>query len=519
MENKMNVASKIGVGVVVVAVAGIGSVYFLAKSTSDAIEAEINNNINVAQSLLGADVKIERLENNSGLFETSGKVKISRETKDKNLSGGLVVNYEIEHGIMTAFGGAANVKGSITPDGEIVKTLQLKADNGVTQTFEGIIKDGQELELNVKHSNISLVLPESLLTDGGNTKDGMTIKASGENDTIKYSAKTKDLVAEYSGLNISLEDANKPIDKLILKNISGSHKFNIDKVVNSGLYQGQSSFGFEQLDNGTDQFKVSNFKLDTDATINGDKYNFVSKIKVGSFTGLGQSNLTGQLNTSLLNINKEVVTTTKELISTISKNANLSDEFLNKYKAVVVKGVEQGLTASIDTLKVKSDDVDFDGAAAIKILAASPDAKFSLYKNASLDVRATIKGNLAQTSSAVIGGALGLDIPDPSNPINEFKLSVAYSDGVVKVNEVTAKPDVAVIIEDGLKSADSLMGYTVEEIKPETVQEETIKVSNESNPETNVAKPEQVSSEISDNNNKDKPIEAETKTEVAKEKN
>lgn len=471
----MNSGVKIGVSIAVVAVVAAGGIGFMAKNVSDSIKDGLDSSVAQLKLDLPKDSVVENTVNNSGLFTTEGSYKILVPNEDKELSGGVVVNYTINHGLGSIFGGEVTVDGNVKPEGEVIKTVSLKVPEGVSQSFHGTIENGQSLNIDITHNPISLHIPEKYLSGDENGK-GVTITANGQKDNLKYDLKTNEVEWSYTGLNVNIDDVGAPADKILAKNLSG--KYNVDMKKNSygTPFQGKVSFKAGEIVSGNNELVVKDLSINTDSNVANKKYNMNVDTKVGSVSGFGQNNLSGELSFSISDINTDTVTLFSKVKKTISKGSEISNTERDEIRNVLTADLLDGFTVSINKLYFKNDKNDINLSLKVGVTPTMPDTKFSLYKNGLLDAALSVKGDLAIPASAIIGTSLGMPPMNPANPTQEFVVTAKYKEGVLTVNEATAKPDVLEIFTNGVKAADGELGFEVVDVTPVTVQEEKIEV-------------------------------------------
>lgn len=471
----MNSGVKIGISVAVVAVVAAGGIGYMAKNVSDSIREGLDASVTQLKLDLPKDSVVENTINNSGLFSTDGSYKILVANEDKELSGGVVVNYTINHGLDSVFGGKVTLEGNVKPEGEVVKTVSLKVPEGVSQTFQGTIENGQSLIIDVTHNPISLNIPEKYLSGDENGK-GVSITASGQKDNLKYDLKTNEVEWSYSGLNVNIDDVGAPADKIIAKNLSGKYNVDMKKNTYGSPFQGKVSFKAGEIVSGNNELVVKDLSINTDSNVASKKYNMNVDTKVGSISGFGQANLRGELSFSINDVNTDTVTLFSKVKKTISKGNEISNTERDEIRNVLTADLLDGFTVSINKLNIINDKNDINLSLKLGVTPTMPDAKFSLYKNGLIDASLSVKGDLAIPASAVIGTALGLAPTNPSSPTQEFAVTAKYKEGVLTVNEATAKPDVLEIFTNGVKAADGELGFEVVDVTPVTVQEEKIEV-------------------------------------------
>lgn len=472
-ELQMSKAAKIGGAVVIIGAIAGGGVYYVASSTATAINSNIENEFTRLKQILPSNTNIEKISADYGLFESTGKYKFTTTDQDSSMNGDIILSYKVEHGLAEIINSDIKISGDVSIGGEIVKTLKIVTDGGVTQTFSGNIKDNDVLTLDVQHKNISLIVPNSKI-DSSLEEGGVVIKLNGGKGHLETSFTTKDTKHTYGDINLTIQEEKTPADTLNLKNISGAYSFNLDKVLQNGIYQGEAKFNVGEINDGTDKIVIKDVSFTSLSNIVSGNYNVKVNSKVGDISFNGLNNINAELDLTVQDLNVKFVEMLGKARTIISKQETLSDKEILEMKSIVTKTLQEGFNVSIDKLAVRNKENSGEFSLGIKVDKISGDNKFSLYKDATLNSEIKISGEYAQPASALIGSILGLEIPNPANPITDFSAKLKYSNGAVTINEVTAKPGITEIITNGLKSADNTLGFEVVEVIPEKVQEETI---------------------------------------------
>lgn len=469
----MNAVKKIATGVSIIGVLVGLSGFYIIESKKDDIKNQINENINLIKVSLPEKSSIELVTESNTLFSNNLQYKIFIPNKDKNLEANLLLNIEETHDIGVLFGEPIKLNGDLKVEGPIASTFKINSQNKPTQTFSGFFNQ-DNLELEIIHNNIEVNIPYQYIGGDKEDKESLTINLNGEKDKLILNSLSKEVSYQYSGLNLSLVNKEKPAEQINIKNMVGNYIFNLDKIKANNLYQGVANMSIAEINDGTDQLNIKNIKINTKSETQSDKYSTkldlsvenanLYEIKDLSLSGKAEVN---GLNVKLFNLTNKL----KEMKKTDSK---LTEQDEVEIKNTLTKTLLDGLTVSVSDLVVKSGTNEANLNFTLKINPVTADNKFSIYKNLSLNAELGVKGEYAQASSAIIGGALGMSTENPETPTEMFSVKINYTDGVLRINEATANTEVRELVSTGLKAGDEILGFEVEEIAPEKAKEQTL---------------------------------------------
>lgn len=506
----MNNAVKIGAGVAVVGVLAVGGLGYMASTTSDLVQARLTESVSQLNANLPAGSTVENTISSSSMFNTEGTYKISVPNEDKELSGGATITYKVEHGFDTLFGGDIKVSGEVKPEGEVVKTVSLTVPNGVSQTFEGTLKNSGDINLNITHNDISANIPEAYLGGDADGK-GVTVTAKGQKDVLSYNFETKALEWTYSGLNLSVQDNADAEQKIVAKNVSGAYNMDMNKNTYGKPFQGKAMFKAGEVVSGNNELVIKDLSISTDSSITNKKYNMTVNSKVGSVSGFGQKDIGGELSVSINDLNEETLGLFNKIKKAMGKGQDITAQDREEAKTVLNKDLNDGFSVSINKLVVKNEKNELDFSLKLGVSPTNGDNKFSLYKNGLFDSSLSIKGEFAQPIAMVVTSTLGLEAPNPQASVEEFKVKANYKEGVLTINDATAKPDVLELFTNSVKTADGELGFEVVDVVPVTVEEEKIVVTPEQSTtapteepvaQKQLAEPKATEPETVNNNNK-----------------
>ena len=477
--------SKKIIGGLVIVMISLGGITYLAKANMENREASMVKNMQKVNSNLLAQLKFEQISSENGLFESTGTYKLSFSEKDTtDYNGNIIFKYKASHDFYSFFGGDIKFTAKGKVDGEFIKKTKLKSKEDNIIEINGLIKEDGSISSTYLINDFSFVIAKtnydtlpikpsietqepaisSISIDKSQPttqpvkpigETGMIVSFIGAWGDLTFTSKTGDIKNNFKYASITAEDLEDSTDKLVASGINGSHNFNINS-----LALGEFVLKMATINNGTDAFTVNGIELFASVNNINNKFNIKFDSKVSELTILNQKKSSFELGYSINGIDNKMMTLYKKATTMYASGINFSEKDQADANITITDSLKSGLSFSIDKIKFKNQDnsIDFNGH--YEILPTLLGKDFTISGQSKFGASLTADGELAQMANNLLSqnNKLNQDVIPTENP-KQFKVSLNYENGIIKVNNGQAVDFLGDIITTGLKNLDLEWGF------------------------------------------------------------
>lgn len=403
------------------------------QETIDKIKAELPNTIKVEN-------QIEK-----GLFSSKGVYKLTHVSSGK--SDTFIVNYNLDHGISSWFGGNILVDAETSLEGNFAKDVQLKTPNGKLSHINGVIKEDGSLEMNQNSYETSISLDK---------KSTAVIKINPSTSSFTYNKATGDIKSLFKYPQIVIENSNKK--KLMLNNLEGTYDFNLK---NTEL--GKINIKLSSIADSTKMFNANGLELIMAVESKNKRYDIKFATKVKSLTAMTQKDAEIEFAYSVLGLDSKFFDIYKKAYKTYSEQMKFTPVDEKEMQDAMMATAQSGFVFSIDKIKYKNASNLIDLTGKYEISPSSSPKDFSFEDKTKFGLKLIAEGELAALASMSFGPMVGLtneakEGEAPVNPPTKFNLSFSYENNILKINEKDADPMVSLQIRKALRDTDQKLG-------------------------------------------------------------
>lgn len=447
----MTKIQKISIGVaaaLVIIGGGAAGLIAITHSNAQKLQEQIQTNLSDLKTKLPEGSVIEEVSSSVGLFESKGQIKVILQDKTHpEMTNGVLASYEIKQNLFSPITGYYDANIVMDPIGPLVETIQFK--NKGAGPFLKIHKDSSlpQDQLVFNQNPIQFTLQDKKL---GN----IVVDTSAANGTATISA-TADTFINY---NMDKAQATNGDDNIQATKISGVYKLNYLANLQPGPQVFSKEISIQSIDFKKSGGEIQNLKVQSSGTLENQKYTLSNNIQLGNLD-IGQiKGVSGDISTSvtLSNVNE-----LKQAINNIKKERGdpTSKEEARATMAEFYKTtLQEGITVSLNKFNLNSPSGNLSLQAKFETQPNKNNQPFTLYQNSTINVNGSIVGEFAKPARAFISPMLGL--PPTADSGNEFKTSLSYDNGTVKVNGTDTSVPLSALFGDKLKAVDVALGFS-----------------------------------------------------------
>jgi len=486
----MNKKIAIGLGIVGIVAASLGSVTYIAKSNLEKREKVLLTQISKFKTNLPSAYKFEKIQAESSLFSSKGKYVFTNTSVDKTLNSQISLDYQASHGPSAWFGGDIQFVIDGKVEGESVKSYQISTNTnpGITFKVEGLLSEDSSIvsKATVNDFNFTIPVPEYQSpveeVDGDettkeevkkelakDTKTGLYVDVKGSNGLLNFNAKTGEIQSEVNLASINGHDLEDPNDKFVGKDLKVSYDSNINNI-DIGIFKVKAA----TLSNGTDNMKIDGLEFGINTEQKNQKYNMKINAKVQKLNIMGQS-AAFEFGYSIHGIDKAMVDLSTKLGETYASRAELSQKDIDAAREVLLNNLKTGFSINIDKAYLKNEKNELNYSAQFQVVPTPKDQEFSFQNQSKFGFDFKVSGDAAPMAYSVFSSFLGTTSPEAPK---ELHVKASFENGALKINEKNAEPSMNETILKGLKNIDIQLGFAKDE--SEDVTEEIIE--GQSNP-------------------------------------
>lgn len=447
----MTKIQKISIGVasaLVIIGGGAAGLTAITHSNAQKLQEQIQTNISDLKTKLPEGGVIEEVASSVGLFENNGQIKLILQDKaHPEMTNGFLASYEIKQNLFSPITGYYDANIVMDPIGPLVETIQFK--NKGNGPFLKIHKDSSlpQDQLVFNQNPIQFTLQDKRL---GN----IVLDASAANGTATISA-TADTVINYNMDKVQVTNGD---DNIQATKISGVYKLNYLENLQPGPQVFSKEISIQSIDFKKSEGSVKNLKVQTSGAIDNQKYIFSNNIQIGNLD-IGQvKGISGDISTSvtLSNVNelKQFISNLKKDQATSANKEEIKSTMAEFYKNTL----KEGITVSLNKFNLNSPSGNLSLQAKFETQPSQNNQPFTLYQNSTINVNGSIVGEFAKPARAFISPMLGL--PPTADSGNEFKTSLSYDNGTVKVNGTDTSVPLSALVGDKIKTIDVVLGFS-----------------------------------------------------------
>jgi hypothetical protein len=500
----MNKKLAIGLGIIGIAAAGIGSVAYIAKSNLEKREQVLSAQISGFKSTLPQQYKFDKVQSESNLFESKGKYVFSNtDSADKSNNGQITIEYRASHGPQAWFGGEIQFVADGKLEGEIVKTYQIASGKnpGVSFKVDGVITEENSIVSKNTVNDFSFVVPvpvpaqapehetpvaqanaEGVAVDDKTTtpkqdkdvavvannpeavvsakkeptktgKTGMLVNVKGTTNLFKFSPKTGELQSSINYGSVIAEDLENTADKIVGNNIGISYDSNLN-----GLDVGTFKFKADKISDGTENMKAEGLEFSVATEQKNQKYNMKLSTKVKQLKVMAQSG-SFEIGYSVNGIDKAMVSLSQKIGKAYASHAELSEEEMKKNQEILLNNLKTGFSFKLDKIFLKNDKNQLDFSGQYEIVPTPTGKDFSFQTQSKFGADLKVSGDLAPMAYSIFGSFLGVQTPEAAK---EFQFKAGFENGKLKINDKEVEQGINDSILTVLKNVDANFGLIKE---------------------------------------------------------
>lgn len=405
MEKIMNKVKLLGVSVAVLILLAGGAAYNAQKNMEQR-EAKIVTGFNDLNKSIPSKVKQENKIEKS-LFSSTGVYSVSYSEEGK--TDGFVLNYKLDHGIASWFGGDIKFESTLAMQGEITKYIK-SSNPSLLQMTGNIKEDGT---FNLVGTGSKIIIDEE--------KENLFLTLEPSTFFINYNQSSKNLKSE---MTFPLINVNSKNNISTLKSLKLGRDFNI-------AYPELGNFSINLGEINDKNFNIKNINLLADSVLNKEKIDM--KVALGaksiSIIPIAQKDIEVDMVYSLKGVDKVALELYRDFYNKPNK---VTEEEIIKYKNKFKQILKSGLLVSLDKFMVKNPKGSINFSAFAKII---PSTTIDLQKNTALTLKVLMDGEFAQmlTSFVTEDKKQFLTFDDKNN----IKSEISYENNVTKLNGQT----------------------------------------------------------------------------------
>lgn len=495
----MNKKIAVGLGIVGIVAAGMGSVAYIAKSNLEKREQVLLAKISTFKSSLPSQYKFEKVQSESTLFSSNGKYVFTSTAVDKANQGQLSLEYRASHGPSAWFGGDIQFVADGKVEGEVVNTYQIKTEKTPGSTFkvEGLIAEDSSITSKTTINDYTFVIPVPVHTtvesdakvaqtpDGEvnvelkaevtakpavkDAKTGLLVTVKGSNGILNFNAQTGVIQSSSNLGSIMAHDLEDPKDKFVGTDLNVSYDTNISNV-DIGAFK----FKAASLSNGTDSMKVEGLEFVLSTEQKEQKYNVKLNAKVKNINVMAQKG-SFEIGYSINGIDKAMVDLSTKLGESYASRAELSQKEIDAAREVLLNNLKSGFSFNIDKVYLKSGNNEVNYTGQFQIVPTPKDKEFSFQTQSKFGFDFKLVGDGVPMAYAAFSSFLGTQAPEAPK---ELIVKASFENGALKVNDKEVEQGMNESILKGLKNIDVQLGF----VKEEPVVEETVESVGEAVP-------------------------------------
>lgn len=426
-------------------------------------------------------VSLKNIENNVGLFESTGTYKIEYiNINDNNYNGNYILNYNIKNNLNTLFGKDIEFTAISKIEGNILKKLQIKTNKEIFSKVNGVIKNDGSFIFNQNIENISLVIPKTEYLEQDKTKPkednvqgniknitnektGMLSTFKNINSNIEYIAQKEEVITSIKYNKLKFEDLEDPTDQINSNGVVLNYAFNINQ-----LDLGKFLLKIDSIDNGTEQFKLNGLELEASAIKKENKFDIKISSKIKNLNAFTEKNSELEFGYSLLGIDNRVLDIYKKTTKLYASGGELNDEELNSAKLIVKDSIQSGFIFSIDKIKYKNEKstIDFSGKYEIVPFNKDKDKEFSFINQTKFGMKLVSEGELSNLINMILIDKIPMNL---ENINNKLLISLNYDNGDLNINNTKASEEINQTIKTLLMNMDIQWGFSNDLSKKEEI--------------------------------------------------
>jgi hypothetical protein len=474
----MNKKITIGLGIVGIVAAGIGSVAYIAKSNLEKREQVLLAKISTFKSSLPSQYKFEKVKSESNLFASNGKYVLTNTTSDKSIQNQISLEYHASHGPLAWFGGNIQFFADGKVEGDNVKTYQIATEKnpGILFKVEGFIAEDSSISSKTTVKDFSFVVPVPVpdknpaqtlvsedeskpeITDNKilikDAKTGLLVNIKGSNGVFNFNAKTGALESSINLTSIMAHDQEEPSDKFVGNDLNISYNSNI-----SNIDVGTFKFKAAALSNGTDIMKVEGLEFVVSTEQKEQKYNMKLNAKVKNINVMSQKGAF-EIGYSFNGIDKAMVDLSTKLGESYASRADLPQKEIDAAREVLLNNLKSGFSFNIDKVYLKSANNELNYSGQFQIVPTPKDKEFSFQNQTKFGFNFKLVGEGVPMAYAAFSSFSGTQAPEGAK---ELLIKASFENGKLRINDKDAEQGMNDSILKGLKNIDVQLGFAKDE--------------------------------------------------------
>lgn len=376
-----------------------------------------------------------------GILTSDGVYELSYTEGSKSIR--LIVNYQLEHGLSSWFGGDMHLHATTKVDGEITKYLQ--NNPSTTSTIEGNIQEDGSFKMTLQGT------PLTFKVNGPDSDKPVLLKLDASTGQFNYDKASGKVHAEVTYPQLNVEEK----EKVTLKNISFKRDFNINEPE-------LGTFNFDIAQVSMKDLDAKGIALTSSAVRIKEKYNVAFDFKVANAKAKDEKDIQVEVGYSINGMDKALIDLYKQGYDENWAQNKPSPAKRKEIWGKLEKIVQSGMEINLDKFVVKNSDGGVQMSGSIALASADKPENISFTNNLSAKFNLLIDGKYGKMAMEQIPpqSAQLLGQTDP----NKMQISFIYNKDNMKLNDQELPDDEKQLakmfldkVDEGFKEAQEKM--------------------------------------------------------------